>query len=204
MQSMCNGAGCEVALSLLHWVTDEGHYPTATVTVGEHSHSWRTLIAPYCDLATFAREYDFNRPWDAESNLRAASRVSSAFGCGSRHSRSKHRSTDPLDPPKAAYVALVGPDCVIRPEGLAPRKPEDVPGKTIVLVETRLSDIPWTNPFDLPLKRLKEDRAYAESVVGGPHPGGGHFVRADGTRGRINEIGLDSLLEQCVVPDDAE
>ena len=32
----------------------------------------------------------------------------------------------------------------------------------------------------------------------------GHFVRANGTRGRINEIGFDVLLEQCVVPDDVE
>ena len=200
-QSSCNGSGCASALTLNNYVQLTGRYPPATVTEAGHVHSWRARVIATAHSAEFAAAYRFDEPWNSEANWRAAATGDGIFSC------SWDRTPvggDPGNPTAAAYVALVGPECVIRPEGLPTRRPNEVPERTIVLVETRVPGIPWTKPFDLSFERLLEDRAYAESVIGGPHPGGGHFVRADGTRGRINEIGLDALLKQCVVPDDVQ
>ena len=139
-------------------------------------------------------DHRFDKPWDSPANLRTAGRQTGVFSCSWDRERTSRGVTT------AAYVAVVGPDCVIRSEQYPARTLEDVPAQTIVLVETRLTDVPWTRPFDLSYERLVADRGYAASVIGGPHPGGGHYCCADGSRGRINDIGLDELLRRCVVP----
>ena len=197
-QASCSGSGCATALNLHNFHEVHGHLPSATQTVDGFQHSWRAVVNASVDNALFRDEYSFEESWDSPGNRAAACMAEITFGCGYDRVRPGGELPETAVP-RLAYVAVVGPECAIRPEGLPPRSLSDMPRETIVLVETRRSDVEWTRPFDLDYAELVRDRAYAESVIGGPHPGGGHYIQADGKRGRINDIGLDELLRRCVV-----
>lgn len=135
--------------------------------------------------------YDFQTAWNSEGNQAALELAEQYFLCPSRHDR--------VDSTITSYVAITGPNCVIRDDSFAPRNFDLIDPDTIILVETQRNDIPWLSPEDLSFEKLNNDKDYAKAVIGGPHSNGGHFMTVDGRRGAVASIGIDQLLRRCVV-----
>lgn len=65
--------------------------------------------------------------------------------------------------------------------------------KTIMLVEMEYSDIHWMEPRDLAVENLVPKTG---ARFGSPHPRGVGVARADRTYEQLNEMNIQSLVEQ--------
>ena len=190
-QSMCKGHMKAWALSMHYYLDEHDQFPSSTIEVNGRKHSWRVLIAPYYGANEVRDRYDFQAAWNSPQNLTLEGGVDSYFHCPD------HSLSDDIT--RTSYVAITGPNCVMRDDQYPARRFEDLDPKAVLFVETKRTDIHWMEPEDLSYDRLIADRQYAESVLGGSHPNGGHYATVDGLIRPIASIGIDELLRRCVV-----
>ena len=169
--------------------------PPSTKTVNGHKHSWRVLLAPYYEGDRIRDEYNFDLPWNSPENLALEDDARTYHQCPERRGK--------VDPIQTSYVAITGPNCVMRDDSYPPRRFEDIDPEAVLFVETKRTDIHWMEPKDLSYERLIADRQYAESVIGGSHSNGGNYATVNGRIRPIASIGIDELLRRCIVKESA-
>ena len=143
-QAACMNNLKQLALALLNYHSDHGHFPPACVTDadGKPMHSWRVLILPYMEGKALYDQYDFDEPWDGPNNSKLADQVSWEFDCPNEPDTDRDFSV-------TNYVAVVGPRTVWRDGGMSLEDIPDGGGNTIMLVEVADSKINWMQPTDL-------------------------------------------------------
>ncbi len=113
-------------------------------------------------LTEFLSVYDYSQPWDGPTNRKLAEFRVDAFCCPNRQSTGL-ATTD--------YVAVTGPETAWPPDRLIHDADfRDGAMGTLLVVEIRDSDIPWTQPRNLPFA----DVALAGEGAG-PNRIGGHY-----------------------------
>lgn len=191
-QSACKGHMKGWALSLHNYLADHGRFPPSTTLENGHKHSWRVLVSPYLEARRVRDNYNLNTPWNSRENLALQTDLPTGYSHCTEVGVGKDQFI-------TSYVAITGPDCVLRDDRYPARRFEDLDPEAVLFVETKRLDIHWMAPEDLSYERLIADRQYAQSVLGGPHPNGGCYATVDGQIRRINEIGIDELLRRCIV-----
>ena len=163
-------------------------------------HSWRVLILPFLDQEPLHREYDFAEPWDGPNNSRLLSRMPAVFACPYHADTGGNSHT--------GYAGIFGEHCIFR--GTEPVKIAEITdgtSNTLMLGEAVNANIPWMKPEDVDVA--------AHPAIGDPsgfssdHPGGAHFLFADGSvrylSASINQQTLNALYtrngNEAVSPD---
>jgi|SRR5579863_8805582 len=199
-----------VALGLYN--RDYGCLPPAVTfdANGRAMHSWRVLLAPYvrdlwnqdadwleaferssagwswrerraptarrkaAQLSQFLAAYDYSQPWDSPTNRKLAAFHVEAFSCPDRHSTGS-ANTD--------YVAVTGPETAWPADRLIHEADiRDSTMCTLLLVEIRDSNIPWTEPRDLPFADLAlANEGVGPNRIGGPYRDSSNVCCADGS-----------------------
>ena len=189
----CNEHAFAIGLLVHRYREEHNAFPPSITNKSGFQHSWRVLLLEYYQPGAVTT-YKYDQAWDAADNQKLQTDIPQAMQCPSRYNSLSATS----------YVAVTGPNCVLRDDSYPPRRFEDLDPDTIMIVETKRNDIHWMSPVDLKYEDLVADPAYAASVLGGPHPGSGWYITVDGGRGRIGDIGIPELLRRIYVPDKAE
>lgn len=138
-----------------------GHLPPAVVYgkdgKGTVPHSWRVELLPYLDQTELYNQYNFDEPWDSDTNKKVLAKMPDVF----RHPMAPNDSTN------ASYFVLVGKllDKVAKngeletpfslKGGAEFKEITDGLSNTIGVVEAK-RDIPWTKPEDIPYDPKKD------------------------------------------------
>ncbi|PHS18463.1 MAG: hypothetical protein COA78_02230 [Blastopirellula sp.] len=140
----------QIGLALQTYHTTYQSYPPAYVADenGKPMHSWRVLILPFMKQQALYELYDFNEPWDGPNNIKLLDQMPDVFACPGRIHHTDHKNC-------TTYVAVVGENTAW---------PGAVPGtvaqitdpldETLMLVESHVDNILWTEPRDLSLDQF--------------------------------------------------
>lgn len=142
---------------------------------GTVPHSWRVEMLPFLDQAELYNQYNFDEPWDSETNKRVLEKMPAVF---------RHPADDPKSTTSSYYV-LVGsklleekpadgggasapeggfPTAFSAKKGMLFSQITDGTSNTIATVEAK-AGIPWTKPDDIvfdPIKDLPKLGGYAK------------------------------------------
>lgn len=180
-----------IAAALRQYELDHGTLPPAYLTdsTGKPMHSWRILILPQLGLQGLQDRYSFNEPWDGPNNLQLIPQMPELFGC-------------PADPDarrkgETSYMVLVGPGTLF-PGMTAIRSGQvrDDRALTILVAETPVAGVAWTQPKDLDATRMKfAINGAVSGEVGSLHSGGANVITANGTVHFVSELFPDEYLQ---------
>lgn len=152
----------QIAAALNAYARDHGTYPPPTLKVGANTHSWRILILPYLNENTLYDQYDFDKSWDSEDNMRIGYNAPAVFR------NPTHTRNQGLWAPvgsEAHYFLITGPGTLFPKTGpLSPEQISDDAGQTLLLAEARLSGQRvtfWIEPEDFDISKLQAN-TYAE------------------------------------------
>jgi prepilin-type processing-associated H-X9-DG protein len=166
----------QIGIALSQYNLDHGSFPPAYVADenGNRLHSWRALLLPYLD-EDLAAEYDFNEPWDSHKNIALLHRMPSVYAC-------------PSDPDHeggfTSYLACDGPNHVFQgPRGVALSEITDGTSRTIAVMESAGTQIPWLQPRD----GEELEQSSATDNLYSNHPGGANVLYADGNAEFISD-----------------
>lgn len=115
-------------------------FPDSSHKLGQSKYpcSWRVAILPFIEQQALYQLYNFDEPWDSETNLKVLQMMPAIY----RHPSNNESS------PNTSYVLVTGPDMMFG----SSKKPQlqtvtDGTSNTIMVVEAKTS-IPWTKPED--------------------------------------------------------
>ncbi len=201
-QLNCRMTFRQVALGL-HIYHDTYHrFPPAVFCAADAKpiHSWRPAILPFS--LDFPQVYNWNEPWDGAGNLRLINGQHFHFDAPAERVRSIGPYDGPLDfswlfrcrsftsksPFATNVVAVQGPDTAWpTPRGVSLVEIVDGPETTILLVETMVSDIMWTEPRDLEWDAMSFTiNDTQRSCIGSSHRAGPCVAMANGQVYRLN------------------
>lgn len=164
-----------VAEAMLQYRQDHGTFPPAYFAdeFGEPAHSWRVILLPYVGAQHLYDQYDFDQPWDSDSNLNIQWEIPDAYRC----------HLDTSDYTETSYVVVHGPGHIFHQDGATKlREITDGPSNTILVVETTDSYVHWMEPSDLDIELMSlYINDYGEYGVASNHGDGAHVATADGT-----------------------
>lgn len=184
----------------------------------KYPHSWRVAILPYLNESALYNAYNFDEPWDSETNKKVLARMPAVY-------------RDPNDPPEStntSYFGLVGNtgklagggagattratkdpvseageerDLEIRtvfasPKGTSMRDVTDGTSNTLMVVEAK-RDIPWTKPEDIP---YVADKPLPR--LGGHYPGVFLALRCDGQVSAVSDKIDEKTLRALITMND--
>lgn len=159
----------EIVNALGRFQYAHGMLPSAYGSAGKPPTSWRARALPYLEQGGLLDQYDFQQPWDGESNRAITAKLVPAY----------HHPADGATN-VTRYLALVGPGTAFDPGTILRLQDfSDGVANTIVFVEAN-SDraVPWAEPKDLsydpsrPLEGIGHERLDAS--------GTGQFLAAMG------------------------
>jgi len=184
----------KIAAALNTYARDHGTYPPPVVTVGKNTHSWRVLILPYLNENALYDLYDFDKPWNSDSNMSLAYRMPAVF----QNQKQKQGPWGRLGS-QSDYVLITGSGTLFPSTGpLSPDQIRDDAGQTLLLVEARLigkEAISWTDPVDINVNTLRTS-GYGE--LGGVLEGGFAFATVD-EKARFMASSTDPLVISAVI-----
>lgn len=154
----------QLAFALNLQATQEGGFEGAAWVPpgGTEPISWRVAVLPWLDQSPLRKAYDDSKPWDDPANRPLLEQMPEVF-------RSP-RATGPEG--ATSYVVVAGQGTVFENDrGWQRMEIGDGPAHTLLLVEWRESDIPWTEPRDLDLADVDD---WAHRMAGAV------FVTCDG------------------------
>lgn len=134
----------QVMLALIEFEEAYGKLPNAAIfnETGRPLHSWRTAILPFIEGSSIHRQIDFGTAWNDQVKVDLKAIVFDDYESPFRGNRN--------EPGLTHFVAVLGPDTVIREHGDTTVKGiQDDPSTTGVLVEFVDSDIYWAEPRDV-------------------------------------------------------
>jgi Protein of unknown function (DUF1559) len=141
-RTQCKNNLKQLVLALHDYHDAYGCFPPAYIADkdGRPTHSWRTLLLPFCEFKPIYRDYRFDEPWNSPHNRELAALKLNLFQCPEvKHSNSETN-----------YLVVVGPKTVF-PGSKCVRMSEITGGtkETILIVEVDNSGIQWADPRDL-------------------------------------------------------
>ena len=172
-QCSCNLCGLKLAIHNYH--ETYGVLPPAYVADanGRPMHSWRVLILPFLEQATFYKQYDFSEPWDGPNNIKLLDHMPNYYACPSR-------SSGPTN--LTSYTVISGQGTMF--PGSKSAKFADVTdglANTLMVVEVADVKIPWTAPVDLDIGTMSlRVNDPIRPGISSPHPGGANTAFGDG------------------------
>jgi hypothetical protein len=135
----------EIGLALLYHQEAFGRLPAAHVggsAGGDGLLSWRVAVLPFLEETHLHSELQLDRAWDDPVNLPLTDRSVAAF--------SSPLCPDSQGTNRTAFVAVVGPDTVLRADRTQSLQAiQDGASRTGMLLELRQSDIAWAQPRDV-------------------------------------------------------
>lgn len=143
-RTMAQNSARQVSMALLNYETVYGEFPAAQTT-GDGSKpllSWRVEVLPFLEEATIYERLQREQAWNGPANLPFTNLPVRAF--------TSPRCPDTDGTNRTAFVAVVGPDTVLRADG--PRKMREIAdgaANTAMLLELFESDIAWAEPRDI-------------------------------------------------------
>ena len=165
----------KIAAALNAYARDHGTYPPPVVTVGANTHSWRVLILPYLNENALYDQYDFDEPWNSESNQMFEYRAPAVFQNQKQNEAQLQRFGSQSD-----YFLITGPGTLFPSTGpLSPDQILDDAGQTLLVVEASLigqGRVSWTDPVDIKVNSLRTG-GYGE--LGGVLEDGFAFATVD-------------------------
>jgi hypothetical protein len=210
----------QVALGLQNYHDTFKHFPPAVVCSDDSKpmHSWRPRLLPF--MVDFPEVYNWNEPWDSEDNLRLISGKHFHFNAPVERERSVGPYDGPLDFSEffrcrsfrsksrfATNVVAVRGKHTAWPGTRAAslRDFTDGPKNTILLVETLVPDIMWTEPRDLDWENMSfvindKDRP----CIGSNHPDGPCVAMADCMVYRLNPRTAPDIVRGLLTIDGGE
>lgn len=183
-QSGCEANLQRIAAALQSYHDQYGCFPPASIADknGKPMHSWRVLILPELGYESLYKKYDFSLPWNDPANQMVAQQMPRVFACpGNADSFANHETQ---------YMVLVGKNTAFPGPDQSTRLSQfqDGPDATILLVETAISGVLWTDPSDLSVDTIKfqingrNSRGELVEGISSPHGDGAHVVMANGVR----------------------
>lgn len=169
-RSQCRNNLKQIGLALHNYHDVYGSLPPAYTVdeEGNRLHSWRTLILPFLDQAPLYDQIDLTKPWDDPANAVAFETTVVVYQCPSAD----------IDPNHTTYVALVGDDRALSPDGRTFRDFIDGTSKTAVVTETLPGQtMHWMSPFDDRVDIFKDLNSESKTY----HMGGIQILLADGS-----------------------
>lgn len=130
-------------MAVANYEEANGHFPPAYIPGpdGTPWHSWRVLLLPYIEHQDLYEQYSFEEPWNGPNNIQLLARMPRLYEFHNARDRGQTFTN---------YLAVVGPETAWPGvEGLQRANLLDDPGDTILIVENRGLEIPWTEPRDL-------------------------------------------------------
>ncbi len=149
-------------------------------------YSWRVLILKVWHPLLFA-QYRMSEPWNSPHNSLLASQMPHQYCCGLAPSL--------LPADQTTYVAVVGPNTVMRTSEHDPRRQEDIPKDAVMLIE--LPDKPrhWMSPVDA---SPEEVAAYFSGITH-DSPRHEHYSTADVRVRPVRELTDKELVDRINV-----
>lgn len=143
----------ELAKALNNYEAAYQRFPASANTMLDgqpvpHPYSWRVAILPFLgpEEAKLFREYDFQQPWDSETNRRLLDKMPAVFN-------SPLVMPKPEKPGVTHYYGFVGEQGAFgKSEGKQIREFTDGTSRSILIFEGHGGDIFWTQPFDVPVE----------------------------------------------------
>lgn len=174
-----------------------GSFPPASVTdkSGKPMHSWRVLILPELGELTLYKKYRFDQPWNSPENLEVSQQMPAVFGCPANPEAIAQNET--------SYMVIVGkrtafpgPDQATRSEQF-----DDGLSQTILVVETVVQGVLWTDPTDLDADLIKYDiNGRKGNGIGSSHPDGAHVLMADGSHRFLeNDLPVENVRAMSTI-----
>ncbi|MFO0942224.1 MAG: DUF1559 domain-containing protein [Pirellulales bacterium] len=163
----------KVARALNAYAATYGTYPPPVIydENGKPKHSWRVLILPQLGETSLYNQYNFDEPWDSQTNSMIFSKCPYVLTCP---------ATSPSAiTGEANCFLIVGPGTVSPNQpGQAPMAPRDIGdglSSTFLLIECANPIHQWTKPIDY------DARGNGTIKFGGCYNEGTAAAKADGT-----------------------
>jgi len=135
----------QLGLALINHQAAFGHLPPAQLGGREDGTglmSWRVAVLPFLEETQLYSGLQMERAWDDPVNLPLTNRALAVF--------SSPLCPDSQGTNRTAFVAVVGPDTVLRADGRNFLQAiQDGVGNTGMLLELRQTDIAWAEPRDI-------------------------------------------------------
>jgi beta-lactamase regulating signal transducer with metallopeptidase domain len=144
----------QIALAMHNYADVHKSFPPAVLLGpdGKTKHSWRIAILPYLEQQQLYNQYNFNEPWDSETNKKILARMPAVFRHPSVPGIAGNRES-------SSYYVLTGKGGIFNEEpsksGTNFAQIRDGTSNTLLVVEAK-RDIPWTKPEDIPFDPDKE------------------------------------------------
>ncbi|MDP1562022.1 MAG: DUF1559 domain-containing protein [Pirellulaceae bacterium] len=143
-RAMAQNSAHQITLALLNYEAVHGKFPAAQTT-GDGSKplmSWRVEILPFLEESSIYEKLQREQAWNGPANLPFTNLPVRAF--------TSPRCPDTDGTNRTAFVAVVGPDTVLRPDRTRKmREIADGASNTAMLMELFESDIAWAEPRDI-------------------------------------------------------
>lgn len=188
MQSANNGK--QLGLAFHNFTDTYSKFPPA-VGIGPkgHPYSWRVAMLPFMEQQALYDQYNFEEPWDSETNLKVLEQMPAAF----------RNPLDDDDSTTTSYQAFVGPDTLFWKEGAHFRDVTDGTSNTIMYIESK-NATPWTKPEDIIYDPFDPEKL--APTLGGFYDGGFNAVFADGSvRFISNDVAEEKLHSMIQISD---
>jgi hypothetical protein len=187
-----------IAQALNAYASHYGSYPPPAVldARGKPMHSWRVLILPYLGEEVLYAAYDMSKPWDSAENASLRARMPAVFlSPGATFSAAQDESS---------YMLVTGPGTMFPPSGTVARNAvADGEGNTLLVVETNIQNVPWTEPQDLDIAKLPAQIG-ALGGIGGVHAGGAAAVFVDGEAAWLPGDTSKAIIDSLISPSGGE
>ncbi len=140
---------------------------------GRPLYSWRVEIVPF--LMSWHGSWDPSQPWDSQANKQLVE-LSAFYAYDGSKLEAAPRSF-----PETDVLAITGPGTAFGDGKEVPKALKDVSPSTILIVESRASEIPWPAPGDLDIRTMPHTiNAPDGKGISSRHSGGFHVIFADG------------------------
>lgn len=140
-----------LSFAIHNYIDEHQHLPPAVVfdEAGQPMHSWRVLLTPYLDEATWYSQYDLTQPWNSPRNdahCRSSDIALRLFASTDAHNLNRHCTN---------FVVVRGPGTLF-PDDEAMQWSElrDKALNVVMLVEIPPSTILWHEPKDLDIRKM--------------------------------------------------
>jgi competence protein ComGC len=185
----------QIAQAIRQYELEHGTLPPAYLTddKGKPMHSWRVLLLPQLGHRGLYERYRFDEPWNGPNNSSLIASMPEVFAC-------------PADPDgrikgETSYMVIVGPKTAFPGKSVSSSAMiRDDPSLTILVAETPVAGVAWTEPRDLDATRMKfAINGAVSGEIGSSHREGeyqgANVVTLDGKTRFISELFPDEYLQ---------
>ena len=145
---------------------------------GEPLYSWRLELLPYMEISS-QHKWVPAESWNSPSN-RDLVQMSFAFSYDESRRSRKPVETGVQTFPETTVLAITGPGTAFGAGQEPPKSLKEIPGNTILVVESRTSGIPWPSPGDFDLRTMPQTiNAPDGKGISSRYPEGFNVIFAD-------------------------